>query len=204
VQGGSAADLRKSLDGAWSKTGDDLVRELDEMIIRKIVNSDGLRGAIILTKTEKSAISNYAKKHYNYDAIHFADDLSTNNTGYMASYDLLYINTDVMPGTLGSANSRLSWKAAIAHEIEGHRAASLTDKTFFNPSLSNQANDLLEEMQASLRAHLHGKGLSSVEKADLLDDALERFNTHKNYFKKSIYENYSFEELKQVLWLIKN
>jgi hypothetical protein len=31
VQGGSAADLRKSLDGAWAKTGDDLVQELDMM-----------------------------------------------------------------------------------------------------------------------------------------------------------------------------
>ena len=31
VQGGSAADLRKSLDGAWAKNGDDLVRELDEV-----------------------------------------------------------------------------------------------------------------------------------------------------------------------------
>jgi hypothetical protein len=31
VQSGSAADLRKSLDGAWAKTGDDLVRELDEI-----------------------------------------------------------------------------------------------------------------------------------------------------------------------------
>ena len=34
VQGGSAADLRKSLDGAWAKTGDDLVRELDEMYLQ--------------------------------------------------------------------------------------------------------------------------------------------------------------------------
>jgi hypothetical protein len=35
VQSGSAADLRKSLDSAWSKTGDDLVKELDIMFLKK-------------------------------------------------------------------------------------------------------------------------------------------------------------------------
>jgi hypothetical protein len=36
VQGSSAADLRKSLDGAWAKKGDDLVRELDVLESRAI------------------------------------------------------------------------------------------------------------------------------------------------------------------------
>jgi rRNA maturation endonuclease Nob1 len=174
---------------------------------RRIVDSKGLRGSKLLTNLEKKEIFDYAKKYYTKDAdelIQFADDFSTNNTGYMAIFDVLYINTDIMPGVFKSANSRLSWKSAVAHELEGHRAAALAERTFFDSDLSVQACDLLEEMQASIRASKHGKKLSQLERKDLLDDAIERFENHKDFLKGSKYENYTFNQIKEILWISKS
>ncbi|MCY1659616.1 hypothetical protein [Chryseobacterium sp. SL1] len=129
--------------------------------------------------------------------------MSTNNTGYMALMDVLYINTDIMPGTLNTANSRLSWKASIAHELEGHRFAALTDKNFFNPNISAYANDLLEEIQASVRASKNGRNLSKIDKEDLLQDALERYTNHKRFLEGTEYESLTFEQIIEKLWTLK-
>jgi flavin-dependent dehydrogenase len=109
-----------------------------------------------------------------------------------------------MPGVKNTANSRMSWKAAIAHELEGHRSAALADKTFFDAELGQRANDLLEEIQASSRASYHGKELSNLERKDLLEDALERFNQHKQDLLGTKYEGYSFNQIKEILWTSKN
>ena len=59
-------------------------------------------------------------------------------------------------------------------------------------------------MQASIRASKHGKDLNKVDRLDLLDDALERFKSHKDILKGSKYENYNFEQITQLLWITKN
>lgn len=54
VQGGSAADLRKSLNGAWAKTGDDLVKELDEILeAGHDINLSFFENADIIIQKEK-------------------------------------------------------------------------------------------------------------------------------------------------------
>lgn len=55
----------------------------------------------------------------------------------------------------------------------------------------------MEEIQASVRSSTHGIDLTDIERNDLMEDALDRFNSES--FKKSIkntqYENYTFNEL---------
>lgn len=111
-----------------------------------------------------------------------------------------------MPGKLKSANSRLSWKAAISHELEGHRAAARIGKTFNDPTLNFEANWILEEIQASVRSSKNGIELTEIERNDLLEDALDRFNSSKfkTAIKETKYENYTFNELIQKLWITKN
>lgn len=108
---------------------------------RRIVESNGLRGSKALSNFKKKEIFDYSKKYFKEDEIaddivHFSSETSTLETGYTADWDLLTINSDIMLGKLSTANSRLSWKAAIAHELEGHRLASLNNKTFFDVELS--------------------------------------------------------------------
>ena len=67
-------------------------------------------------------------------------------TSYGAVFDVLQIGTDVFPleKPASSANSNISMKGAIAHELIGHRNASLCNRS--------QKNDIFEEAQASFRA----------------------------------------------------
>lgn len=122
----------------------------------------------------------------------------------MPTFDVLYINTDIMPGALSTANSRLNWKSAIAHELEGHRLAALNGKTFHDPDISIHANDLLEEIQASVRSSKHGKDLTLTERKDLLQDAIERLENHKGFLKGTKYENLTFNQILEKLWISKH
>ena len=93
------------------------------------------------------------------------------NTSYKLLFgeERLYIGTDVLPSTISNvskANSRVTMKGAIAHEIIGHRAAELAGKT--------HPNDLFEEVQASIRAARYASDLSKAERFTLLRDAIER------------------------------
>jgi len=89
-------------------------------------------------------------------------------TSYGAMFDVLYIGTDVYPaeGKHLSANSRISNKGAIAHELVGHREAQIQGLT--------QGNNLLEEIQASIRAVRFAPELTDRERFVLLRDAAER------------------------------
>ncbi|WP_247681899.1 hypothetical protein [Paenibacillus sp. Marseille-P2973] len=99
-------------------------------------------------------------------------------------YDRLYINTDVLPakspglGTL-SANSRVSGKATIAHEIVGHYEAFANGKAFnlydVDP-VTYARNFALDEAQASIRAARFAPDLTSTERMTLLRDAITRLN----------------------------
>lgn len=217
---GELKKIKKAIQELGRKVKLELVKYLDELaalkavknetVFRKIVYSKGQRGERLLTQAEKSEIINYAEKYgITEESIRFQDDWSDLNTGYglMFGKDILNINTDVMPGILNNANSRLSWKAAIAHELEGHMKAARQNKTFFDPELGaidSNLNMLFEEIQASLRASEHGLDLSKIERSDLLQDALERFQNHNEILKNTKYENYTFEQIKELLWITKN
>lgn len=103
--------------------------------------------------------------------IRWVDDREM-NTAYSPSFDLLNIGTDVMPaiqprgqGTL-TANTRLTWKSSIAHELVGHREAALRGNT--------QLETPQEEAQASIRAARFTPSLSSTERYTLLRDGITR------------------------------
>lgn len=200
-KGGSARKVIADFFESVRKLFDDIFPKWKR---RRIALSNGIRGEKELSEVLKKEIIKYAKR-YGIDErkIVFKDGISELNTSYsnLFGLDILYINSDVMPGILNTANSRLSWKAAIAHELEGHRLASKLNKTFFDKNLSNAANDLLEEMQASIRASILGKDLTKIEREDLLLDAMERFSKHSKVLKDTIYEKLNFNEIKEKLWI---
>ena len=140
------------------------------------VDTGGLRGEEPLTDSQKKQISQYIKliesgAPSSVSVIRWVDDKEL-NTAYSPGFDLLNIGTDVMPavtpqgqGTL-TANTRLTWKSSIAHELVGHREAALAGNT--------QSEDPLEEAQASIRAARFAPSLSSTERYTLLRDSITR------------------------------
>ena len=98
------------------------------------VDTGGLRGELPLTDSQKERILKYIKliesgAPSKVGVIRWVDDKEL-NTAYSPGFDLLNIGTDVMPviqsrgqGTL-TANTRLTWKSSIAHELVGHREAA--------------------------------------------------------------------------------
>jgi len=92
-------------------------------------------------------------------------------TGYLGGLvDSLIIGTDAVP--LGkrskNPNDNVSIRGAIAHELVGHREASLNG--FTKPIFEE------EEAQASIRAARFAPGLSRGERIDLVRDAIKRLN----------------------------
>jgi hypothetical protein len=98
----------------------------------------------------------------------------------------LIIGTDLYPlenaetNTKG-ANSRVSWKSALAHEIIGHRETILKGLA--------QKNVLLDEVQASIRAAKFAPDLSVSERMTLLRDAICRLN----------HDDFSINEVRDIL-----
>jgi hypothetical protein len=91
------------------------------------------------------------------------------NTGFVEAWDILFVYPDVLPaaGNAARANSRISMRGTLGHELLGHRAAGQAGRSFAPQSL-------LDEVQASVRAARHTPGLTSIERITLLEDALER------------------------------
>ncbi len=151
------------------------------------VNTNGLRNEVSLTAAQQAEAIEYAKSlGVSDDMIRMTENM---NTGYCQCFwkETLYIGTDVLPSTNPGiakmyANSRASMRAALAHEIIGHRAASLAGKT--------HRIGLLEEVQASIRAARYAPGLSSTERITLLRDAIER-----------IYPKMRIRQVKNMLWI---
>lgn len=112
------------------------------------------------------------------------------NTAYYPGSDGLRIAPDLLPhrnppvGTM-AANSRISWKGCIAHELKGHRRAAMAGKTHPNP--------LLEEAQASIRAARFGFDLSMPERFALLRDAASRLASN----------GIRLKDVKSELWIHK-
>lgn len=142
------------------------------------VDTGGLRGELPLSISQKEQILEYIKliesgAPKKVEIIRWVDKRQL-NTGYSPGFDLLQIGSDVMPATgsrgtgTHSANTRLSWKGSIAHELVGHREAALVGQT--------QSQLPLEEAQASIRAARFAPSLTSTERYTLLRDAITRLN----------------------------
>lgn len=146
------------------------------------VGTGGLRNEEPLTKQQIEDAVNYAVRlSMPRERIRYAGHY---NISYGANFDVLYLGTDTYPAktvplTTNTANSRISWKGAIAHEIVGHREAALKGWT--------QSNKLFEEAQASIRAARFALDLSEAERITLLRDAVYRLN--ENGFSVSAVRN---------------
>lgn len=145
---------------------------LDSTMVKK-VESDGRRNEITLTDEQISQVQETVALYKLSELdVRFTE---SNNTGYKALFgnEILYIGTDVYPSLEPTkkhpqyrANNALSMQSAIAHELAGHRDSEIAGKT--------HPDDLLEEVQASIRASMYGKGLTTIDKIMLLRDAVER------------------------------
>ena len=91
------------------------------------------------------------------------------NTSYSELFDTLFVGADVLPTMVNAAkaNSRISLRGALGHEILGHREAFLAGR-------SRNARSVLDEVQASVRAARLTPNLSGAERITLLRDAAER------------------------------
>jgi hypothetical protein len=147
-------EMIKGIKKGNAKSVDELLEDAEKVF--KPIRTGGLRGEKELTKTEINDILEYSKKYGIKEEDIFFKNNDSDYTSYARLFekqDVLYINTDVMPALKPiNANSKVSWKGAIAHELEGHRASALAGKS--NP------NALLEEVQASVRASKFGIDLT--------------------------------------------
>lgn len=142
------------------------------------VDTGGLRGELPLSDSQKEQILQYIKliesgAQKKIAIIRWVDELQL-NTAYSPGFDLLQIGSDVMPASVPpgrgttTANSRITWKASIAHELIGHREAAL--------AFSTQSQIPLEEAQASIRAAYFAPSLTSIERYTLFRDAINRLH----------------------------
>ena len=151
------------------------------------VASDGLINEEPLPpEQQKMAIDYAVRLGVPIDVIHISDAM---NTSYkmMFGIEALYIGTDVLPTTHSAehlgANSKIGMFAALAHEIIGHRQAEMSNQS--------QNDELLEEVQASIRAAKFAPDLPLTERILLLRDAVERL--HKNGVR--------LKNVREKLWL---
>jgi hypothetical protein len=183
---GSWRGARAAEEGAAVTRGAKIAGATDEANQLRQVSTGGLRNEIPLTEAQSAELVDYAKSlGIPEDSIISARHTPT---AYGADWDVLILGTDALPasnagvGTL-TANSRISGRGAIAHELIGHREAALAGKT--------QAVSALEEAQASIRAARFGPQLSSIERFTLLRDGISRLR--KNGFK--------IRDVKEQLWI---
>jgi hypothetical protein len=149
------------------------------------VTTRGRRGEAPLTAAQRADALSYARElGMPEPGIIFSESM---NTGYKMLFgeDLLYIGTDVLPGVGPglTANSRISMRGALAHEMVGHRAAELAGRS--------HTIAVLEEAQASIRAARFAPALSMTERFTLLRDAIERLRS----------AGYRIKEVRNQLWI---
>jgi hypothetical protein len=136
---------------------------MDNNHVFKMADTDGRRNEKPLTPEQVEQTRSYALSlGMPEKKIKFSDHVLTS---YSSGYDVLIIGTDVYPLNVSSdvPNDNVSWKGTLAHEIVGHREASLKGAT--------QKEKVLEEAQASMRAARFAPGLSEKEREVLLADA---------------------------------
>ena len=101
------------------------------------------------------------------DQIVYLENINTSYTGSV--FDVLVIGTDAYPsGDTSRANYEMSNRAAIAHEVVGHRATCLHG--------TNKTSTPMDEAQASYRAARLAPGLSDDDRRLLEQDARDRLS----------------------------
>jgi len=172
---------------------------------RLIHDTGGLRNDRALSEKEAAELSNYAKKlGMPAENIKVCGAEDTSPTGLFAD-TILYINNDALParlpqrmGTRG-ANSRVTGKAAIAHEVIGHYESVQAGKAFevyyFEAGIPkvNLKNFALDEAQASIRAAKFAPELSRSERFTLLRDGITRLRN----------ANIRIRDVKDILYINK-
>jgi hypothetical protein len=137
------------------------------------VNSDGLRNEEPLTPEQIAEAVNYAKELGVPDEVINVTQHGNTSWGELFGVERLNLGTDLHPSNsprlaARSANSRVSARGAVAHEVVGHRAAARAGRT--------QETVVAEEAQASIRAARFASGLTSIERLTLIRDAVERLH----------------------------
>jgi hypothetical protein len=135
------------------------------------VDTEGLRNEKSLTTEQVSAAKDYANV-LGMDSSKIIH-MEWMHTAYSKAFDEMIIGTDVMPSAHPTtANSGLSMKATVAHEIVGHRDAAL--KGWTQPKGYILPDHTMEEIQASVRAARFAPDLTDSKRWRLLRDAIER------------------------------
>ncbi len=137
------------------------------------VSTGGIRNEKPLSQDQIQACTDYAKE------LGFAGDISYSDyshTAFVCStegerYCRLVIGTDAYPSDHGNTvNGKLSYRAAIAHEVVGHYEA-------WNGDFSLEGD--LDEAQASIRAGRFAAGLTDSDRTMLYRDGLTRLKHSK-------------------------
>lgn len=152
----------------------------------KYVSTGGLRNELPLTAAQKQEALDYAiSLGMPKESIVFVENGNTGYKLFFGQMERLQIGTDVLPlvSTQSAANSRVTMRGALAHEIIGHRAAEFANMT--------QSNAVLEEAQASIRAARFAEGLTGSERTILLRDGIERLRN----------AGYKIADVKHELWI---
>ena len=132
------------------------------------VSTGGHRNEEPLTEDQIKDCTDYAVSlGMPRDRIVYLENINTSYTG--SAFDVLVIGTDVYPsGDTSRANYEMSNRAAIAHEVVGHRATCLHD--------TNKASTPMDEAQASYRAAKLAPGLTDDDRRLLEQDARDRLS----------------------------
>ncbi|WP_224373224.1 hypothetical protein [Hyalangium versicolor] len=149
--------------------------------------TEGSRSRSPLTEDEMASARAYAEK-LGMPADKIKQDTPT-SWGEAFGEERLYIGNDLKPtpatGKSLSANQRVSERGAIAHEVVGHREASMLGRSqtprdyeawkALSPAEQHRLTQL-EEAQASLRAAKFAPDLEKSERKILFKDAMERLD----------------------------
>lgn len=133
-----------------------------------------IRSELPLTPSEIRFVTEYLLSlNTDMNKVVFSD---YQRTAYLEKFDAYIIGTDVKPiehfkQGVKNANQRISIKGTLAHEVIGHREAHIKGWT--------QNDDVLEEVQASIRAARFGQDLSNCERLTLLMDARARLGNER-------------------------
>ena len=132
------------------------------------VSTGGHRNEEPLTEDQIKDCTDYAVSlGMPRDRIVYLENINTSYTG--SAFDVLVIGTDAYPsGDTSRANYEMSNRAAIAHEVVGHRATCLHD--------TNKASTPMDEAQASYRAAKLAPGLTDDDRRLLEQDARDRLS----------------------------
>lgn len=171
----------RSETGEYTSFADSYNIEDINNISRKIVDTQGKRNEIPLTKEQYEELIFYAKE-LGFPEENIAPYIidSPFETGLVYG-NRLYINNDVLPSKLVSdnPNSLVSGKGAIAHEVVGHYETIQKGTDFRTQYIDSSGaikideyNLALDEAQASIRAGRFAPGLATKERLILIKDGI--------------------------------